>query len=47
MIIELKTKTRLISNRRKRMMLTLVSPVWNELYTFPPTMNELKTCPPQ
>jgi len=53
MIIELKTKTRLISNRRNRMMLTLVSPVWNELYTFPPhnertqnmssTVNELYT----
>ena len=28
MIIELKTKTRLISNRRNRMLLTLVSPVW-------------------
>jgi len=27
MIIELKTKTRLISNRRNRMLLTLVSPV--------------------
>ena len=28
MIIELKTKIRLISNRRNRMLLTLVSPVW-------------------
>ena len=28
MIFELKTKTRLISNRRNRTLLTLVSPVW-------------------
>ena len=29
MIIELKTKTRLISNRRNRILLTLVSPVYS------------------
>jgi len=29
MIIELKTKTRLFSNRRNRMLLTLISPGWH------------------
>ena len=32
MIIELKTKTCLISNRRNRMLLTLVSPVWAKYF---------------
>ena len=50
MIIELKTKTRLISNRRNRMLLTLVSPVWTGCGTVnfrfilstEPTFNQLE-----